>query len=143
MNKTKTFFKEYCRKIGLKKSKQRDRVVDLFLSTEQHISAYKLFNKLINDNIHIGYSTVYRTLQLLVKAGLAQTIKLGGETCYEHKYEHRHHDHFVCYNCGATIEFSDSKLENIQNKIAKKYNFTPLTHNLLIYGVCKKCKIKN
>ncbi|MBS4016371.1 MAG: transcriptional repressor [Candidatus Latescibacteria bacterium] len=142
MTKSEVYFQKYCRRAGLKRSGQRDKVFNMFLKTEQHISAFRLFEKIRKQGEKIGYSTVYRTLRLLVKAGLAQTLTFGGETHFEHKFKHKHHDYFICSKCGKTIEFTSPTIERIQNRLAKKYNFTPQKHTLLIYGLCINCQNK-
>lgn len=139
MNKPQEYFKNYCSNKGLKNSKQRDKVVDKFLETEKHISAFRLYESLIKQGEEIGYSTVYRTLKLLTDAGLAQTIEIDGEAYFEHKFGHKHHDHFLCIKCGKATEFTSPKIERIQESLAKKHNFTPQNHSLIIYGLCKEC----
>jgi Fur family ferric uptake transcriptional regulator len=140
MTKFETYFLKYCNKTGLKQSSKRYKVVNLFLKTEEHISAFTLFEKLKKQGNKIGYSTVYRTLRLLAKADLAQTIKFGGEIHFEHKFGHKHHDHFICSKCGKTIEFTSPTIERIQNQLAKKHNFQTQKHTLIIYGLCSKCR---
>ena len=139
MDESREHFKVYCSAKGLKNSKQRDKVADVFLKTEEHISALDLYDLMRKDNIGIGYSTVYRTLNLLVDAGLAREIDIGDELHFEHKLGHKHHDHFLCVKCGKAIEFSSPKIEKIQNRFAAKYNFSPQKHSLIIYGLCKEC----
>lgn len=136
------YFKDYCKKSGYYSSIQRDKVVRLFLKTEKHISAFQLYEELKAKGERIGYSTVYRTLKLLTKAGLADTLNYAGEKHFEHKFAHKHHDHFICDKCGKTIEFSNPTIERIQTILAKKYNFSAEQHSLIIYGLCSKCRNK-
>ncbi len=139
MNKPQEYFNDFCSKKGLKKSKQREKVVNTFLQTERHIGSFELYDIIRKQDKKIGYSTVYRTLKLLAEAGLAQALDMGYETRFEHKFEHKHHDHFLCVKCGKAIEFSSPKIEKIQNRFAEKYNFSPQKHSLIIYGLCKEC----
>ncbi len=140
MKETLQYFKDYCANKGLKSSLPRDKVVKAFLTTEKHISCFGLYDKLKNQGEKIGYSTVFRTLKLLVDSGIAQTILIDGETHFEHKYLHKHHDHFICEKCGKTIEFSSPTIERIQEQLADKHKFTPQRHSLIIYGLCEKCR---
>ena len=140
MNKPVEYFKDFCLKKGLKNSLQRDKVVESFLSTERHISTQELYDILRKRGERIGYSTVYRTLKLLTEAGLAQVIVAGDETRFEHKFEHKHHDHFICERCGRAIEFTSPVMERIQERYAKKHNFSIRDHSLIIYGLCSKCQ---
>lgn len=136
---TQEYFRNYCLKKGLKSSKIRDIIVDTFLTTEEHISAYDLYNIIRKDKQLVGFSTVYRTLKLLVDAGIAREVNFGSETHFEHLFGHKHHDHFVCQQCGKVIEFHSKKIEQIQNNLAVKYRFLPTKHSLIIYGFCKEC----
>jgi Fur family ferric uptake transcriptional regulator len=141
MTKEQKVFEDFCIKKKLKRSERRNRVVEKFLALERHISALELYNEMRNQNIDIGYSTVYRTLKLLAESGLAREVDFGEkETRFEHKFQHKHHDHLMCLNCGRTIEFTSPKIEKLQNQIARKNKFKPMTHNLVIQGLCEKCQ---
>ena len=141
MNKARKVFEDFRIKKKLKQSAQRNRVIEIFLALEKHVSALELYNEMKNQNIDIGYSTVYRTLKLLAESGLAREVDFGdGEIHFEHKFRHKHHDHLVCLNCGRTIEFTSPKIENLQTQIAKKNKFKSKAHNMVIYGICDKCQ---
>jgi len=137
---------EYLRQLerrGLKRTAQRERVVDLFLSTEGHLSAEEFYHLVRQHCQNIGYSTVYRTLRLLVEMGLADPVQLGGEiTRFEHKFEHEHHDHLVCTRCGRSVEFRSPELEALQEKVARQHGFSPQEHRLEIRGLCSDCAAK-
>jgi Fur family ferric uptake transcriptional regulator len=140
MEKTREYFKSFCRKKGLKRSVQRDNVVSVFLATEEHLSAFDLYDLMRRKKISIGYSTIYRALKLLVEAGVAREINFGDELHFEHKFGHKHHDHFLCQKCGKAIEFSSPKIEKMQDKLARKYHFAVQKHSLILYGLCKECR---
>lgn len=142
MQRLQKYFNDFCSEKGLNKSKPRDSVVNAFLQTEHHISVYELYDILLKQGNKIGYSTVYRTLKLLTEAGIARTIEVGCETHFEHNYSHKHHDHFICKQCGKIIEFSSPTIERIQNQLARKFNFASEDHSLIIYGLCQQCQKK-
>ena len=52
---------------GLKSTRQRDAIVELFFQLYQHISVEELHNLVKSENPRIGYATVYRTLKVLVE----------------------------------------------------------------------------
>src|SRR5258707_5445061 len=82
---------------GLKRTAQRDLILEVFLRTEQHLSSEGLYNLVKQEDPEIGQTTVYRTLKLLTEAGLAREARLGdGRTYYGHHYKHAHHDHMIC-----------------------------------------------
>lgn len=141
MEKAQRIFEGFRLKRKLKNSSQRNQVIAKFLALEKHVTALELYNEMKDEGIPVGYSTVYRTLKLLAESGLARKIDFGsGGYHFEHKFQHRHHDHLFCLNCGRTIEFTSPKIENLQTQIAKKNKFKAKTHNLIIYGLCERCR---
>ena len=140
MNETKTL-RQYLRHRGLKVTQQREEIAQIFLGSERHISAEQLHQQIREIYPEVGLSTVYRTLKLLVEAGLASQRRLGERiTRFEPVAGDEHHDHFICINCGAIIEFENQDLEDLQEEVAKKHKFTILRHNLELYGYCQKCR---
>jgi Fur family ferric uptake transcriptional regulator len=92
---------------------------------------------------NIGFVTVYRTLKLLVEAQLCDEIYFDdGIARYEHKYNHKHHDHLMCTQCGEVVEVIEPEIEKLQDKLFKKYGFVPQAHRLELYGICPKCGSK-
>lgn len=126
---------------GLRSTRQRDIILDIFLSTHQHVSVEELYLKIKSSNPGIGQATVYRTLKLLVEAGLAREILLhDGQTRYEHVIAGEHHDHLVCTGCNTIIEFEDETIENLQKEIAARHGFLIKSHKMEMYGLCANCK---
>ena len=123
----------------LKHTKQRDVILTTFLDAKSHVSAEQLYDRVRDVNAGIGYTTVYRTLKLLVDAGIAQERRFDdGLTRYE--VEHKHHDHLVCLNCGRIIEFASEEIEVAQEQIAKDQGFKILHHRHELYGHCSGCQ---
>lgn len=136
----KRFF-EYIKKQGLRYTKQREEILDAFLSSGGHITADEIFEKVKKKDSSIGYATVHRNLSLLLDSGLAEEIKVGkGKTRYEQMHMRRHHDHLICLRCGKFIEVIDENIERLQDKLAEDNDFVPLRHKLEIYGYCKDCR---
>jgi Fur family ferric uptake transcriptional regulator len=143
MQKEKEIFFEHLRRSGFKRTAQRELILDVFLETEGHSSAEELHQLIKSRDPHVGVTTVYRTLKLLAECGLAREERLGdGHTRYEHLYNHQHHDHLICTECGDLIEFYSEIIENKQDEIARQYHFQPTTHSLRIFGVCYQCQLK-
>lgn len=126
---------------GLKQSDQRRDVLIAFLKTERHLTADELFRLVKKKNPSIGVATVYRALKLICDSGLGREFRLENNTVlYEHNYNHDHHDHLICTQCGMFIEVVDPEIEKLQEKLAKKQGFIIQRHKLLIYGLCRDCK---
>ena len=134
-------FKNYLESKRLKKTTHRMVILENFIENEGHRSIEDIYGNIKLQDLRIGYSTVYRTMKLLTDAGLAREVDLGdGMIRYEHLYNHEHHDHMICTECGRSIEFFNAEIERIQERASKKLGFQVLDHRLQIYGLCLDCQ---
>ena len=137
----KAIFQEHIQASGLRRTGQRDLILEIFLSTEDHLSSEDLYNLVHKKDPTVGHTTVYRTLKLLTEAGLAREVRFGdNKTYYEHHYNHDHHDHMICTECGRVIEFFSADIESLQDEMADKFGFRPTHHSLRMWGVCSECQ---
>ncbi len=138
LEKFKTLLKEN----SLKFTKQRELLLKFLYENEGHFTPediYMLLKKQ-NPDINIGIATIYRTLSLLEESGIASSISFGAQG---KKYElglKQHHDHLICTVCGEITEFFDETIEEQQEMIAKKFNFTMTDHSMKIIGLCENCQ---
>ena len=129
MTEEQEVFHQHIQKQGLKRTAQRDLILDVFLNTEAHVSGEDLYQLVREKDPTVGQTTVYRTLRLLTDAGLAREVRFGdGRAHYEHNYKHQHHDHMICSECGKIIEFYSPELEAIQDAMAAKHRFQLTEH---------------
>ena len=135
----KAIFTAFLAKNGLKRSEQREAVVDTFLRSQRHLSVDDLYQLVHKRRADIGRTTVYRTLKLLQLAGLAQELVLDGQSRFEREYNREHHDHFICKYCGEIFEFVSADIERLQDEIAARIGFAIEGHRHQIYGACKRC----
>ena len=130
----------YLRQRGLKMTKPREAVLRAFLDAEGHVTTDKLITAARSIDPRIGQATVFRTVKLLTEAGLARgACSDDGPRQYEHAYLHSHHDHLVCVECGAIVEFADTVIEKAQEAIYKKYGYQSSGHRLELLGLCRAC----
>jgi len=129
----------YLEEKGLKRTRQRDAILDVFLDSKGHTTSEEIFQRVREESPSIGYTTVYRTMKLLCDAGLAQERNFDdGITRYE--VEQEHHDHLVCTRCGKIVEFECEEIESAQERIAAKLDFQVLRHRHELYGHCSACR---
>lgn len=137
-------FQEYLARNGLKATAQRNAIVKRFLDSEGHCTTEDLYLALCGELGRVGYSTVHRTLKLLVNCGLAYELHFGdGQTRFEATRPNDHHDHMVCLRCGKVIEFEEPRIEELQQQVAKRHAFAMRTHRLELYGHCSDCQGKS
>ena len=137
----KALLLEHIQATGLRRTSQRDLILEIFLSTEDHLTSEDLHNLVHKKDPSVGLTTVYRTLKLLTEAGLAREVGFGdGKTYYEHHYNHEHHDHMICTECGKVIEFFSADIEELQDQMASNFGFKPTHHSLRMWGICAECQ---
>jgi len=82
-------------------------------------------------------------MRVICDAALARGTDFGdGVRRFEHKYRHQHHDHLVCLKCGRVIEVISPEIENLQERLARRHDFTAIRHRMQIFGTCRDCKRK-
>jgi Fur family transcriptional regulator, ferric uptake regulator len=128
---------------GLKTTKQREEILKVFLNSTGHKNLSQIHAQVSKVDPKIGVITVYRTLKLLARFGLAAQRKFSdGETRYEPTARGNHHDHLICLGCGKIIEFENEALEALQGSIAERYHFKVFHHRMELYGQCADCAKK-
>ena len=134
-------FKEYLKSQGLKFTPERQIILRQIFSNHKHFEADDLLVATRQHSTKVSKATIYRTLSHLVSSGLIREAAFGEKhSHYEHVYKHKHHEHLICVSCNKIIEFSNIKLEQIQNDECVKHKFKPLSHRLQIFGHCVNCK---
>ena len=131
-------FDEYLARLGLRQTKQRKVILDAVLSLGSHVDAETIFKEVQTIDHSIGVATVYRSLQLMVGAGIIAERKFDKERTHFELNDplKQHHDHFICTKCGKIFEFFDEELEELQVRIAKKLGFRLTDHRMDLFGDC-------
>ena len=138
--KVKPRFLNYLKQQDLKWTPEREKVFQEASAMEGHFEAEELAYRLRKKGSRISKATVYRTLPLLVKAGLIKEVIHGEKHHhYEHNHEENQHDHLICLKCGKIVEFGEESLKEIEEEICRKYEFRPEKVVIEIFGYCKKC----
>lgn len=132
---------EYIQSQGRLVTRPRMAVAEVFFSMKGHPGIEMVISQVRKKYPGIGDATVYRTMRLLVEAGLAIPRDFGeGFTRYEAYDDDKNHNHLVCSGCGAIIEFVAPELDEILTKIALEHEFLVNQHRVEIFGLCKKCQ---
>ena len=134
-------FKNILRREGLKYTPQRVAVLKEILKDKGHRECEDIYLALRQKGSHVSRATIYRTMDILVKNDFARKMEIGdGRARYESKVDSPHHDHIVCTSCRKIMEFVDQDVEDLQNKIAKRYHFKLQRHTHQLFGICKECQ---
>jgi Fur family ferric uptake transcriptional regulator len=113
------------------------------------MSAKEIYGSLQRNYPGLGMTTVYRTLDLLVRMGILAKLSFGGgESRYEFRpgEEEEHHHHLICIQCGKIIDYTDFVDEELElvkkteDSLAKRHRFKIIDHNIEFLGLCPECR---
>src|SRR5947209_18475355 len=110
-------FREFLEIRGEKLTEQRRTLVRHIFNSHKHFDADELVRDLHGAGHDISRATVYRTLRLLVEAGLLRELRLTNRTAYEHDYGYPAHDHLHCSPCNAVVEFTNDEVRRIREAV--------------------------
>ncbi|MEO8167229.1 MAG: transcriptional repressor, partial [bacterium] len=124
----------------LRATPERFAVLDAVLQSQGHFDADGLFYRMISTGVKVSKATVYNTLELLQECGLVSKYRFAENTSrYEKAFGRPHHHHMICLSCGDILEFTNDRLEKIQEEVAANKNFKIQSTTIQIFGTCSKC----
>jgi Fur family ferric uptake transcriptional regulator len=132
-------FREYLEIRGEKLTEPRRVLVRHIFDSHKHFDADELVADLRAAGRSVSRSTVYRTLRLLVDAGLLRELRLTNRTAYEHDYGYPSHDHLHCTECNKVVEFRNDAIRQVREAISREHGFRASGHRFIITGVCPDC----
>jgi len=134
-------FRRYLTAQNLPVTHQRLQIAETVFFSDRHLSVGDIVLQLRGKGERVGTATVYRTLELLRAAALVEEHDFGERLRrYEPMLAYSHHEHLICTECGAVIEFASERIERMKALIAEEHGFRPRHHRLEIYGLCQQCQ---
>ena len=132
-------FREFLEIRGEKLTEPRRVLVRHIFSCHKHFDADELVADLQREGRRVSRATVYRTLRLLVEAGLLRELRLTNRTAYEHDFGYPSHDHLHCTECNTVIEFNNEQVRRLREAMSLEHGFHASGHRFVITGICSAC----
>src|SRR5947209_14326365 len=132
-------FREFLEIRGEKLTEPRRVLIRHIFDSHKHFDADELVAELHTAGRRVSRSTVYRTLRLLVEAGLLRELRLTNRTVYEHDYGYPSHDHLHCSECNTIVEFRNDEVRKLREAVSQEHGFRPVGHRFIITGLCLAC----
>lgn len=142
MEEHEIIFENYLKNQGLLLTSQRKLIMDCVFNIHEHFDAESLMKKIQVMDKDVSRATVYRTIPLLINAGLIkQSEKIEDKECYEHILGHPRHLHIICNICHKILEVDESnELSQLFSFIAQENEVDMQDYKLTIKGICNECK---
>ena len=133
---------ESLRQEGLRITKNRRGILECLFAAKEPMSLQEIQESALEfSGTKPDYATVFRMILLMEKLHLVHKVNLQ-RSCsyYELRDPHKHYDHLICKKCAHVVLIDiPCPIGDTEQKLAKKYGFTDLSHSLEFFGTCSQC----
>ena len=135
-----TRIEKLCAEKNMRMTTQR-RVIARVLSVAQdHPDVEEVHRRAVEVDSSVSIATVYRTVRLFEESGILERHDFGdGRSRYEEATDD-HHDHLINIKTGEVVEFTNTEIEALQERIAKSHGLKLVDHKLELYGIPLKAE---
>jgi Fur family ferric uptake transcriptional regulator len=121
-------------KTGVRLTPQRLAIAGVLEQTGKETSAQELYD---------GRATVFRSLDRLVSAGLAQRLERPGHVSAYIWCAPGHHHHLICTTCRTVEDLDEEAVAPLAETIARQRGFRVDHATLDFYGECRTCSARH
>jgi len=121
-----------------KKSQQREKILELLKSTDQHPTADWVYEHLKKEFPKLSLGNVYRNLNILVEQGRIRELNFGS-TFDRYDAHIEEHYHFICKKCGAIYDLELPYERSADRQVAEMIGGKVEFHQTEYYGICLDC----
>jgi Fur family transcriptional regulator, ferric uptake regulator len=120
----------------------RRLVLDELAGSAEHLSADDLYDRIGDRVTGVHRTTIYRTIEALVRAGVVAHVHLphGAATYHLVRPGHRAHLHVVCRECGALTDVSPALLDGVAAELESSVAFVLDADHVALTGWCANCR---
>ena len=127
----------------LRKSKQRNRILEVLQHTRSHPTANWVYDQLKEEFPSLSLGNVYRNLNILVEQGKVERLDFGSTfDRYEAKIDP--HVHFVCESCGTMydIDVPEALGQQLLRHVRENTDFEVTRQRMEVFGTCADCRAR-
>src|SRR5256886_9403977 len=124
---------------GVRLTPQRLAIATVLAQNGKETSAQELYERVRRKHAYIGRATVFRSLERLVGAGLAQRLERPGHVSAYVWCEPGHHHHLICTTCRTVEDLGEEAVAPLAETIARQRGFRVDHATLDFYGEGRGC----
>ena len=129
------------KQVPFRRSRQRERILELLRSTDAHPTANWIYGKLRKEFPNLSLGTIYRNIGILIQQGLINRIAFGSS--FDHLDANmKPHYHFICQKCDSIIDLDVPPDQSLNAWPDMSLGFRVSRHEIEFYGLCPKCAKK-
>ena len=89
---------------------------------------------------HLGRSTVFRAVELLVHQGLLNRVEFADGRHTYRACGSEHHHHLTCVRCHRVVDVDICLPTELWAQVGERTGFTVEGHSLYLFGQCAECR---
>jgi Fe2+ or Zn2+ uptake regulation protein len=129
-------FEKMLRFSNFRITQTKRRIFEVLLTANKPLSINEVYKQLPETHL----VSVYRSVDVLLKARIVKFIPQGFKRLYELSDSFKaHHHHAVCELCGISKEIKNTEIEKIMDDICVENGLKPTKHHFEIFGICQNC----
>ncbi len=129
-------FRRFLRSRDLKYTQERADVLEAIIARDGAFEAEELLLDLKSHAHLVSKATVYRTIRLLLDAGIIQQMLFDSkQSHYQLIYGKAARDSMVCMKSGRHLEFHSAELIALRNRLCAELGWTAVGHRFQIYAI--------
>lgn len=140
MNEEK--YKKLLNKNGIRVTSQRLELIKIFDKNKKPLTALEIHQLLVDNEINIRLSTIYRNLKSFIENDLLRQLNFYDDEKYYELKSEKHHQHLICIKCGEILAI-DCPLGEYEKELEEKTNYKIKKHDMEMYGICPECQKNN
>jgi Fur family ferric uptake transcriptional regulator len=125
--------------LGYRVTQPRLAVLDAATALSASFTAAELEHWLVAQQRSPGTASIFRTLKLLVEAGMLERIH-GVDECHRYTLSTGHGHRVVCLDCGALANFEQCALDGLVTSLEQATGYRISQHLLEFFGRCPACQ---
>jgi Fur family ferric uptake transcriptional regulator len=117
----------------------RRAVWEVVSSTDDHLTAEEIADRVSEVDPDVNLSSIYRSLALLAELGMVRESSLDDGAAH---WEMAHPDeqfHMRCRSCGRVEHHAGDLVEQVRTHLADEHRFLADQVDLLVTGLCRDC----
>ncbi len=132
-------FRKKLRAEGLKYTPERAQVLDSIVGFDGTFEAERVLESVRKSGIRVSKATVYRTIRLLLDAGIIQRVLFDQEqTHYQLVYGQSAQDLLVRVDTGETMSIEIAEMVALREALCARLGLSPLGHRLHIFAEARQ-----
>jgi Fur family transcriptional regulator, peroxide stress response regulator len=140
MHDRKTIFINTLSDAGLRLTPQRIAICNLLAGSQEHPTAQMIYDALHPNFPSLSLSTVYNTLDTLVRLGVVNVLGTAGDGVEHYDPDIQPHVNLACLLCHRVIDLHSQFVDALEQEVVAASGYKIKGARVMYYGYCPKCQ---